>query len=68
MVAGGSILYLPTTFAIDRQPENRLEIQHLACGESGIMIYLKLAKRGADDVGLEDEDGAGVPHCSQVFL
>ena len=31
--------------AIDRKPENGCEIQNLACGESGVMLRLKLVKK-----------------------
>ncbi|KAG7345146.1 transposase IS4 [Nitzschia inconspicua] len=40
---------LPCYVAIDRKPENGCEIQNAACGQSGIMLRLKLVKTAAEE-------------------
>ncbi|KAI2514170.1 Transposase IS4 [Fragilaria crotonensis] len=61
---------LPQYIVIDRKPENGCEIQNAACGESGVMLRLKLVK-GVDLVNDEDD---GVPtetsllHGTNVLL
>ena len=73
-MGGGWINFgLPHYIAIDRKPENGLEIQNAACGESGIMMALKLVKGGAEDDD-EDEEGVyngnkdDVPHGAKVMM
>ena len=39
---------VPMYVAIDRKPENGCEIQHTACGRSGIMLYLQLVSTAGD--------------------
>ena len=46
---------LPNYVAMDRKPENGCEIQDAACGDSGIMIRLKLVKTSNE----EEEEGGG---------
>jgi Transposase IS4 len=46
---------LPQYIAIDRKPENGCEIQNAACGQSGVMLQLRLVK-GGDLVGDDDDD------------
>ena len=61
---------LPQYVAIDRKPENGYEIQNAACGESGVMLQLKLVK----GVDLLDDEDDGVPaetsllHGTNVLL
>ena len=45
---------LPHYMEIDRKLENGLENQNASCGDTWIMIWLKLVKGG----GSEEEDGA----------
>jgi Transposase IS4 len=57
---------LPQYIAIDRKPENGCEIQNAACGQSGIMLRLKLVK-GIDLVADDNDDnddnaGGNVDH------
>ena len=40
---------LPMYVAIDRKPENGCEIQNAACGHSGVMIRLKIAKTAEEE-------------------
>jgi hypothetical protein len=58
---------LPQYIAIDRKPENGCEIQNSACGDSGVMLRLKLVKtQEAEDCNImEDEDG--IPHGAKVL-
>ena len=39
--------------AIGRKPENGCEIQNSSCGESGVMIQLKLVKKIQEEVKAE---------------
>ena len=48
-------LGLPQYVAIDRKPENGCKIQNSACGQSGVMLRLKLVK-GVDLAGDNDDD------------
>jgi hypothetical protein len=50
---------LPMYMAIDRKPENGCEIQNAACGNSGVMLRLKLVKTAEEEGAnaLEDDDG-----------
>ena len=41
---------LPCYIAIDRKPENGCEIQNSVCGESGVMLQLKLVKNIQEEV------------------
>ena len=64
---------LPHYIAIDRKPENGLEVQNAACGDSGIMLQLKLVKGDAeDDYDINDDVNYGnitnVPHGARVML
>jgi Transposase IS4 len=40
---------LPMYVAMDRKPEDGLEIQNACCGHSGIMYQLKLVKTAAEN-------------------
>lgn len=42
---GLPIMYI----VIDRKPEDRCKIQNSACGQSGIMMHLKLVMTAADE-------------------
>jgi hypothetical protein len=44
---------------IDRKPENGCEIQNAACGNSGVMLRLKLVKTAEEEGAntLEEDDG-----------
>jgi Transposase IS4 len=46
---------LPMYVAIDRKPENGCEIQTVACGDSGIMLRLKVVKGKDEDDDLPAE-------------
>jgi Transposase IS4 len=50
---------LPMYVAIDRKPDNGCEIQDAACGQSGIMIQLKLVKTSKEEAALQQEHAAG---------
>ena len=71
---GGWINYgLPHYIAIDRKPENGLEVQNAACGDSGIMMQLKLVKGDADSDHDDNEDVNygnmdDVPHGANIML
>jgi Transposase IS4 len=51
---------LPHYVAIDRKPENGCELQNSSCGQSGVMLRLKLV------VTAEDED-ADMQHGTRVL-
>lgn len=53
---------LPQYVAIDRKPENGCEIQNSACGESGVMLRLKLVKTAEAEDLSANEDEHGIPH------
>ena len=58
---------LPHYIAIDRKPENGLEVQNAACGDSGIMIQLKLVKGESDNDDIDnDKNQDNVPHGAKV--
>ena len=60
---------LPHYISIDRKPESGLEVQNAACGESGIMIQLKLVKGEKDDDYSDNEANQdNVPHGAKVLL
>ena len=73
MGGGWTNFGLPRYIAIDRKPEDGLEIQNIACIESWIMMQLNLVKGDAED---DDEDEEGVkkenetdaPHGAKVML
>jgi len=58
-------LGLPMYISIDRKPENGCEIQDVACGESGIMMRLRLVKTPAASELLEHN---GIPHGGNVLM
>ena len=43
--------------AIDQKPENGCEIQNAVCGDSGIMIQIKLVKSKKEEERIEEEEG-----------
>jgi hypothetical protein len=57
---------LPMYVSIDRKPEDGCEIQSCCCGESGIMIRLRLVKSSGEEAS-EDEEETGVLHGTQVL-
>jgi hypothetical protein len=58
---------LPQYVAIDRKPENGCEIQNSACGDSGVMLRLKLVKTAeAEDQNVQ-EDGDSIPHGAKIL-
>ncbi len=62
---------LPMYVAIDRKPENGLEIQNLCCAGSGVMMRLKLVKSAKERAREEDMDGddeAQELHGTKVLL
>jgi len=62
---------LPMYVAIDRKPENGCEIQCASCGESGIMIRLKLVKTADEEarhIALMDEAATGEIMSDQGLL
>jgi hypothetical protein len=62
---------LPMYVAIDRKPENGCEIQCASCGESGIMIRLKLVKTAEEEarhIALMDEAATGEIMSDQGLL
>ena len=46
---------LPMYVAIDWKPENGCEIQNAACGDSGILIQIKLVKSKKEEERIEEE-------------
>lgn len=61
---------LPMYVSIDRKPENGCEIQSAACGQSGIMIRLKLVKTAEEDnrqQPITAEDDQGLLHGALVM-
>ena len=53
--------------AIERKPENGCEIQTACCGESGIMLRLKLVKTAEEENAHVREDDQGIPHGTKVL-
>jgi Transposase IS4 len=58
---------LPQYVAIDRKPENGCEIQNSACGDSGVMLRLKLVKTVEAEELSTNEDEIGIPHGAKVL-
>ena len=59
---------LPQYIAIDRKPENGCEIQNAACGESGIMLRVKLVKTKEEEMThLEEIDDKGLNHGAKII-
>jgi Transposase IS4 len=59
---------LPMYVAIDWKPENGCEIQNVACGQSGVMIRLKLVKTAQEEASNHQEDHQDdLPHGAQVL-
>ena len=62
---------LPCYMAIDRKPENGCEIQNSACGESVVMLQLKLVKHIQEEVkaelGQESGNGDDLVHGCKVL-
>jgi Transposase IS4 len=49
---------LPMYVAMDRKPEDGCEIQNSCCGNSGILLQLKIVKSAAAEVAaMADDDG-----------
>jgi hypothetical protein len=62
---------LPMYVAIDRKPENGCEIQCASCGQSGIMLRLKLVKTAEEEtwhIALMDEVATGEVVSDQGLL
>jgi len=57
---------LPHYVAMDRKPENGCEIQDAACGDSGVMIRLKVVKTTKAEEE-DDDDSNELPHGMQVM-
>jgi len=53
--------------AIDRKPENRYEIQNVACGRSGIMMCLKIVTTAADQAANISATERGLLHGTAVL-
>ena len=60
-------LGLPQYVAIDQKPENGCEIQNSACGDSGIMLHLKLVKTAEAEDHNVQEDENSIPHGAKVL-
>ena len=58
---------LPMYVAIDRKPENRYEIQNVACGRSGIMLCLKIVTTAADQAANISATERGLLHGTAVL-
>ena len=58
---------LPCYIAIDRKPDKGCEIQNSACGESGVMLRLKLVKNVGADVQIRLEENEGLIHGCLVL-
>jgi hypothetical protein len=57
---------LPHYVAIDRKPENGCELQNSACGQSGVMLQLKLVVSAEDDAA-SVTDNAEMLHGTRVL-
>ena len=53
--------------AIDRKPENGCEIQNAGCGDSGVMIRLKIVKTAEEDNASAVTDDDGNNHGTNVL-
>ena len=60
-------LGLPQYVAIDRKPENGCEIQNSACGDSGVMLRLKLVKTAEAEDHNVQEDESSIPHGAKIL-
>ena len=62
---------LPCYISMDRKPENDCEIQNSACGDSGVMLRLKLVKNiqeeVKDELGQESGNGNDIIHGCKVL-
>ena len=52
----GSIWFFPMCVAMDRNPDNGEEIQNAACGQSGIMMQLRIVKSVMNEADQEDDE------------
>jgi hypothetical protein len=52
---------IPMYVAIDRKPENGCKIQNTACGQSGVMIRLKLVKTAQEEASNNQEEPSSAP-------
>jgi hypothetical protein len=53
--------------AIDRKPENGYEIQNAACGNSDVMLRMKLVKTAEDEGTIIEEDDNLVCYMELLF-
>jgi hypothetical protein len=53
--------------AIDRKPENGCKIQNAACGNSGVMLRLKLVKTAEEEGANIEEEDDGLLHGTAVL-
>ena len=58
---------LPMYVCIDRKPEAGCEIQNSACGQSGVMLQLKIVKTAEEEDQSTGEDEAGMLHGTKVL-
>ena len=59
---------LPHYIAINRKPENDLEVQNTSCGECGIMMRLNLEKGGSDHDNVENDVTRGAAFLMDLVL
>jgi Transposase IS4 len=57
---------LPHYLAIDRKPDNGCEIQDAACGESGVIIRLKIVTAEEDGIEASEDDEQRLTHGCRV--
>jgi hypothetical protein len=58
---------LPMYVAINRKPDNGCKIQYVACGKSGIMIWLRLVKAAEEEDRNVQEHDNGLLHGTIVL-
>ena len=52
----GSIWFFPMYVAMNRRPDNGAEIQNSACGQSRIMMQLRIVKSTMNEAEQEDDE------------
>lgn len=52
---------------MDQKPDNSCEIQNAACGESGIMIRLKIVEMAENEMSRQQEEDDGLLHGTMVM-
>jgi hypothetical protein len=58
---------LPMYVSMDRKPDSGCEIQNSACGESGVMLHLKIAKTAEEEDHHSRMDDTGLLHGTSVL-